>query len=316
MEPPSADAASRGICSEDTIIDTLSRSAPVRRALRVGNGDDAVVFPDGTAVTVDVLCEGVHFDDRLSAADVGFKAVAVSVSDLAAMGAEPERFVLAVCHPGPSHEWTQSFAEGVGEACRTFGIDLVGGDTTRASSISVGVTAFGQVVAEPLVRSGAMPGDVLYVVGWLGLAGAGYRLAEPSVAALDALRRPRPPVSFALDLARRGWASAAMDASDGPARDLPRLARASGVRVVLDPGAIPVHADLLDHAERRDLMLGAGDDYALLFTSSAPLADLDALATEHGVAVAAIGHLEAGEGAVCTDGAWPSGAWSHFGERS
>ncbi|TNE91225.1 MAG: thiamine-phosphate kinase [Deltaproteobacteria bacterium] len=314
LEPPQAGAAHRrGIRTEQDVIDALVRVAPRSRPLAVANGDDCVVLPDGTAITVDLLCEGVHFDDRLAPADVGYKAVAVSVSDLASMGAEPQHMVLALSHPAPDDAWLEDFAGGVAEASARWGIDLVGGDTTRGPSIAVSVTAFGKLVGEPLTRAGAVAGDQVFVAGALGLAGAGYRLDDPPEAALRALRRPDPVVGFALDLARRGLASAAMDVSDGLTRDLPRLARASDVAIAIDPGRIPVPEALRDHPAWRSLALGAGDDYALLFTSSAAN-EVSALAAEHGVTVTAIGEVRAGSGARCTDGPWPTGAWSHFGE--
>lgn len=315
LEPPQSDAApGRGIRTEQQVIDALVRAAPVMRPIPVGPGDDCAVLPDGTAVTVDLLVEGVHFDDRLSPADVGFKAVAVSVSDLAAMGATPSHMVLALSHPAPTEDWVTAFARGLAEAAASYRIDLVGGDTTRGGQIAVSVTAFGQVKGRALTRAGARPGDAIYLAGDLGLAGAGYRLTAPPPEALAALRRPRPPVAFALALAHAGLASAAMDVSDGLARDLPRMAAASGVGMTIDPSRILRPLPLAGESTWRSLSLGAGDDYALLFTSGHPVSEVLALGERHGVVVTRIGEVSEGAGARCTDGDWPDDAWAHFGE--
>ena len=258
----------------------------------------------------------MHFDGRLDPGDVAWKAVAVSISDLAAMGAYSERLLLTLAHPGPDAAWMKAFADGLAAACGHFEVDLVGGDTTRADSCCVGVTALGRLRRRPLTRSGARPGDRLYVAGTLGLAGAGYRWEAPPAEALRALRRPEPPVGFALALAELGLASAAMDASDGAASDLPRLAHSSGVCIELEPRLIPVAEVLVDSPDLRELLLGAGDDYALWFTSSEDAADLQELGAQHGVCVSAVGRVLEGEGAHCTDGSWPVSAWQHFGGGS
>lgn len=237
-----------------------------------GPGDDGAVLPDGQVVTVDALVDGVHWDARLSLEDVGWKAVAVSVSDLAAMGARPAWMVIAVSLPDPAA--AGPIAAGVGAACARWGVALVGGDTTRAPVAVVTVTMVGRAVAAPLLRSGARPGDALWATGTPGLAGAGWRLADPPTAALAALRRPQPPLEFALGLAAGGLASAAMDLSDGLAADLARLCAASGVGCELDGDA--VIAALPGVPDALACALGGGDDYELLFT--APAANDDAIA--------------------------------------
>lgn len=310
LEPPQSGPNAR----EHHIIETLLRAAPPAPAdLRVPPGDDAVVLADGTAVTVDALVEGVHWDARLSGSDVGFKAVAVSASDLGAMGARPHWMVLAVCLPAPHDQaWLAELAEGVGEACRAFEVALVGGDVTRTPGPRFVSVTMGGPCPRPVRRSGARPGDVLWVTGTLGLAGAGYLLPDPPAAALRALRRPRPPVAFARDLAAAGLATAMMDLSDGLASDLPRLCAASGVGAEVDPDALPRHPDLVLE-DPVPLQVGAGDDYELLFTAAPGSADaIVRIGRRHDVAVTAIGSVDGG-GARLRGRAWPSDAFSHWG---
>ncbi len=286
--------------------------------LIVPPGDDAAVFADGLVVTVDTLVEGVHFDARLSAEDVGYKAVAVSVSDLAAMGASPRWAVLALTLPAQDAAWVAGFSAGLHAALRQWGVRLAGGDTTRGPVRVVSLTLGGQVVAAPLTRAGAAPGDVLWVTGTPGLAGVGWMHPSPPAEALAALRRPQPPVDFALDLARAGLATAAMDLSDGLARDLPRLAQASGVRVAVDPGSLPAEPmtpPAVPPAAHQALV--GGDDYELLFTAPAAATDaVRALARARGVRVTPIGRCETpdelGPCATLGDMPWPAPAFRHF----
>jgi thiamine-monophosphate kinase len=172
----------------------------------------------------------------------------------------------------------------------------------------------GRCVARPLRRSGAQPGDVLWVTGTPGLAGAGYVLADPPAAALRALRRPRPPLAYALALATAGLPTATMDLSDGLASDLPRLCRASGVGAEVDPRRLPAHPDLLGRPDLLTLQAAAGDDYELLFAASrANTERLRALAAEHQVSVTEIGTICGSGSARLLGAAWPEPPFSHFG---
>lgn len=270
------------------------------------------MLPDGTAWSLDTLVEGVHFDARLRAEDVGWKAVAVSVSDVAAMGAVPRDLLVGLSVPADGDmAFVEGFARGLGEAVRHFGLTLVGGDTTRSGRARTVTTVVGgPCVAEPLMRSGASEGDDLWVTGLLGLAGEGWATANPSDAALHALRRPTPPVAFALDLAREHLASAAMDLSDGLAVDLPRLCRASGVGAVIEPDRVPGVASL-------QLRVCGGDDFELLFTAPAACRDaIEALATRHGVRATRVGAVTAGPAVVLAGTAWPAPLFAHFGGAS
>jgi thiamine-monophosphate kinase len=295
----------------------LAGRSPPPPWLQVDAGHDcAVVEPRGPlALTVDALVEGAHFDERLSPADVGFKTIAVSVSDLAAGGASPAFALLSVSLPDdPRREpFVDGFATGLREACARWGVYVLGGDTTRSPGpIVVSATLGGFCVGRPHRRDGGRPGDRLWVTGALGRAAAGWSQASPPDSALAALRRPDPPVPFALALASAGLATAVMDLSDGLAADLPRLCSASGVGVRVDPERVPVapEADL-------SLAVGGGEDYELLFAAPADAGDrVAALAVASGVRVTAIGELVAGHVLAFGTSAWPVPLFAHFREPS
>lgn len=316
MEPPQPDPDG----AEARLIELLlSRRGAPPPWLRVDAGHDCAVTADGWALEVDTMVEGVHFDGRLSPADVGWKAVAAAVSDLGACGAEPVWLLLSVSIPdGPDREpWVAGLADGVGEACEALGVYLVGGDTTgvRAGGPRVvSASAGGRVVGAPVTRAGARPGDLLWVTGTLGLAGAGWMLDDPPPAALAALRRPRPPLAFALGLAREGLATAAMDLSDGLRADLPRLCRASGVGAEIDPDALPADPWLAARPDRLRLQVAGGEDYELLFASRAADEDaVRAVAAAQGVRVARIGRVREGAAVELRGVPWPPAAFAHFG---
>lgn len=282
----------------------------------MGPGDDAAVLNDGSVITVDQLVEGVHWDERLSAADVGYKAVAVSVSDLAAMGARPQWMVLALALPRPVDEtWFDAFATGLHEACDAFGVPLVGGDTTRSPGPRlVGVTMGGRAVGNPVKRSTGRVGDDLWVTGTPGLAAGGYLHAAPPAECLVALRHPVPPLAFALDVGVRGLATAMMDLSDGLVDDLPRLARASGVGAAIDPALLPSHSAFTAAADPLIWQVAGGDDFELLLAADpASRAALRELAAHHGVRLTRVGSLTAGSDVVLIGRVWPAPAFTHFG---
>ncbi len=291
--------------------------------VRVDAGDDAAIVDDGVAVTVDTLVEGVHWDDRSSAADVGYKLIAVSVSDLMAMGAAPRWAVLSVSLRAAESDrraWVAELARGIAEACSQFGVHVVGGDTTRVPGNAprvVGATLTGRCVSQPMTRSGGEVGDTVWVSGTLGLAGAGWRLDAPPGEALLALRRPCPPLTLGLALARSGLVTSAMDLSDGLASDLPKLCLASGTGARIDPDRLPAHPVLRSRIDRIDLQMGSGDDYELLWTTApSAVAEVHAIATQQGVAATAIGELVAGSRCELMTGTWPTPAFSHFGATS
>jgi thiamine-monophosphate kinase len=287
-----------------------------RSGLLVPPGDDAAVLPDGWVLTTDHMVEGIHFDHRLSGADVGYKLVAVNVSDLAAMGARPSWALLNLAVPADD-AWTLAFTDGLAEGLLRWGIDLIGGDTTRSPGPRfAGLTLAGRAPGPVLRRTGARAGDTLWTTGVPGLAALGYLLPDPPSSALNALRRPAPALEFVI--AAAPWITACMDLSDGLRDDLSRLCAASGVGARVETAHLPWDTafDLqLDLA--RAARLAGGDDYQLLFTARPEHATrLRLLAEQSGIRLSEIGVMTAGAGAEPTDGPWPAPPWTHFPERA
>ncbi|NTX34447.1 thiamine-phosphate kinase [Myxococcus llanfairpwllgwyngyllgogerychwyrndrobwllllantysiliogogogochensis] len=235
----------------------------------VGPGDDcAVLAPSRGAlcVTTDAVVEDVHFTRAgFSPADIGHKALAVNLSDVAAMGATPRWFVCALALPRdfPAAHLS-GIARGMAALAREHRVDLVGGNFTSARELSVTITATGELSRPPLTRSGARPGDWLYVSGTLGDARLGLAHLKAGLKRGAAVRRQRRPVPrVALGQLASRFASAALDVSDGLAQDLGHLCTASGVRAVVELARLPMSA-----AVRRELgpegALAGGEDYELL----------------------------------------------------
>ncbi len=298
---------------EQFVIDTLlsGRPAVVSSLVDVDAGDDTAVLTDGTLVTTDTMVEGVHWDHRATAEDVGWKLVAVNVSDVAAMGGRPTWATLSVCLPRPLDcVWIEGFARGLHAACAKWGVQLIGGDTTRSPGPAVVSLTLAGRASRPLTRSGACPGDDIWVTGVPGTAAMGFHHGGPG---LHALHRPDPPVELAVALAASGCVSAAMDLSDGLATDLPRLCRRSGVGAQIDPTALPSNAILVSPPDSLAEAMAFGDDYELLFTAKP--ADRPAvlqLAQAAGVRVTAIGRITAGSSVGLVGQAWPTPGFAHF----
>jgi thiamine-monophosphate kinase len=241
----------------------------------VGPGDDGAVLEGGIVLSTDLSMEGIHFRlDWMSEEEAGYRATAAGVSDLAAMGATPIGVLASVAAPAPGDE-AELLMLGVRRFCAEYGIPLLGGDLTRSPGpllidlVSVGRTE------RPLLRSGAEVGDELWVTGHLGGAAAAVALWEagrvPSGEVLKAFLSPRPRLEEALFLVEAG-AHAGLDLSDGIAGDAGHIAAASGVAVVLDPSALPIHpvlasADLPEGVDSVSLALHGGEDYELLVSA-------------------------------------------------
>ena len=284
------------------------------RRADLGPGDDCALLrvADGQqlAVSCDMLVEGRHFLPTVSAERLGHKALAVNLSDLAACGAEPLAFTLALALPSGDDRFAAALARGLFALADRHGIELVGGDTT-GGPLNLCVTVFGQVpTGQALLRSGARPGDALWVSGELGAARLALEVFRGSCALpaadFEAARRamecPEPRV--ALGLALRGVASAAIDLSDGLLGDLGHVLRRSGVGAVVELPALPRGAALAaqPRALQHDCLLHGGDDYELLFTAPPDRAPaVQDAARRAGVAVTRIGTLRAAPGLVVVD---------------
>ncbi len=312
---------------EFTLIDHIRRRAAGRGDVVLGIGDDAALLqpPAGMllAVATDTLNAGVHFPGDTPPADIGWKALAVNLSDLAAMGATPAWASLSLSLPAADADWLDGFLDGFLALADAHDVALVGGDTTRGP-LSVSVTVHGFVPpGAALRRDGAQVGDDVWVTGTLGDAAAALALwrdgdADPVLRAR--LDRPVPRVEAGRALA--GIAHAAIDISDGLLADLGHLCAASGVGADIELGALPASQALLarfDDEARASLQATGGDDYELCFT--APAMARTAIASLAGVAITRIGRVVAGAGtarALRGDGsAWVPvrAGYAHFEAR-
>lgn len=274
----------------------------------IGIGDDAAVFDlpadRQLVVCTDTLVAGVHFPHDTRPAAIGHKALAVNLSDLAAMGADPAWFFMALTLPAIESAWVEAFACGTARLAAKSTVALAGGDVT-SGPLSICITAVGFVPpGEALTRGGARPGDRIAISGKPGAAAnaLGYiaRGEEPPPGSLEALNYPTPR----LDLGRglRGLATSCIDLSDGLASDLGHVLKQSGVGAEIELGRLPSPEGLeaLEPAERWQLQAAGGDDYELCFTVPRGREDeLDALSARTGVEVTRIGTVrEAGDGLV------------------
>ena len=275
-----------------------------------GLADDAAVF-DGLVLTHDMIAEGVHFLPDDPPASVGWKLVAVNLSDLAAKGATPLACLMGASLSGDDR-WDQRFLDGVAAACDTYGLALIGGDTIALPGNAPKVfalTAIGRVGERTPDRSGAAAGDRLWLVGAVGDAAAGLSALRENEKAegplVEAYRRPVPLLAAGQALAT--VATAMMDVSDGVLIDASRLAAASGVAARIDLDALPLsRAFIAERGQDRSRRLEAatgGDDYALLAAVPSDIAPLVGLSLPSGTILAAIGELAEGSGVSLRDSA-------------
>ncbi|WP_310377212.1 thiamine-phosphate kinase [Rhodoferax ferrireducens] len=290
---------------------------PTPRAV-LGVGDDCALLQPRPgmqlAISSDMLVEGRHFLSTVSPAALGHKALAVNLSDLAACGAQPLAFTLALALPRADAAWLEPFSQGLLALADAHGCELVGGDTTQGP-LNICITVFGEVPpGQALLRSGAQAGDDLYVSGTLGDARLALEVFRGTLSLPEAVfaqaraRLETPTPRMALGLALRGIATAAADVSDGLLGDLGHILRASGVAAVIDTSIamqlIAAGADTLCADGRFDVkkilacVLAGGDDYELVFT--APVAArqaVQAAAAQAQTRVTRIGQIEAASGA-------------------
>jgi thiamine-monophosphate kinase len=294
----------------------------------VGVGDDAAVIqPAGAvAITTDTLVSGVHFPASLPAAAIGYRVMAVNLSDLAAMGARPRWCTLALTIPDADESWLEAFAEGFYGLAERFSVSLIGGDLTRGP-LAVTVQLLGAVSPRDLLtRGGGHVGDDVYVTGSLGDSAAGLALltegvgnAGPEHEALkDRFLWPTPRVAEGRVIGP--LASAAIDVSDGLLADLGHLCAASRCAALVDVEQLPLSAELLalfPPQAAQAYALGGGDDYELCFTAPPAQAQALEIALESvGSRARRIGRLAEGQGVTCRrDGAPfapPSAGYTHF----
>lgn len=282
--------------------------------VRLGVGDDcALVAPpagEELAISTDMLVEGRHFFAGADPYQLGHKCLAVNLSDLAAMGARPLGFTLALALPSVDEAWLAAFSAGMLALADAHHIELIGGDTTKGP-LTISITVFGSVpAAKALRRDGAQAGDDLWVSGSLGdarLALAmlqGTAKIDSTLAEAAELRLHRPTPRVALGLALRGIAHAAIDISDGLMGDLAHVLKRSGVGANLNADALPVGTALQQQVlvTRRAYALNGGDDYELCF--SAPVSQREAVRTaalDCATPVARIGSITAESGLVVSD---------------
>jgi thiamine-monophosphate kinase len=290
----------------------LSRNAPGAYGL---TDDAATITPrpgEELVITADLLSAGVHFRAGDPPDRIAKKALRVNLSDLAAKGAVPSGYLLSLALPRTmSVDWLTAFARGLEQDQIEFSVSLLGGDTTATDGpLTIAITAFGAVPAGTMIRrSGAKPGDLVFVTGTIGDAGAGLELLKAgrvNDALVDRYQLPTPRVVFGQAL--RGVASAALDVSDGLLADLGHIAQASGAGLIVEADRVPLSPALKqfrdDSPDPVIMAATAGDDYEIAFTApiTARIA-VASIATQTNTPVMEIGRVVEGEGVVLTDSA-------------
>ena len=289
---------------EFEIIRRYFERAVSDESVRIGIGDDgAVLRPDANRdliTVIDTLVSGVHFPHSLSPTDIGYRSVAVNLSDFAAMAGRPRWMVLALTLRDSDPLWLASFSSGLFAAAEEFDLALVGGDTTRGQETVISIQVLGDVeVDKVLTRSGAKVGDSIYVTGTPGDASAGLAALQSGTqrnADVDYLinRFARPSARVDIGRAIAGHASAAIDLSDGLFTDTEKLLTAGAVSGSIELSELPLSSQLIrlmDEDDALRLALGGGDDYELCFTSSAGADVFQDIADQHEVLITCIGHV-------------------------
>ena len=298
---------------EFDIIRRFFATRASRSDVQLGIGDDAAVLHPRAdrklVLAMDTIIEGVHFLKNTRGFDVGYRAVAVNLSDLAAMGAEPSWMSLSLSLPDANAAWLEDFARGLFDLADRYDVQLIGGDTVRGPMV-ITVQVGGWIECDRwLTRSGAQPGDNVYVTGTLGDASAGLATLRDRINSTGASylqqRFLRPEPRIAAGRALRTIANAAMDVSDGLLADAAKLAEASHCGMTIDIDALPLSKELrasFNEENRLTHALSGGDDYELLFTASAAHVQQLASGSIAAVPVTRIGVIESAPGIRCERG--------------
>ncbi|WP_119968476.1 thiamine-phosphate kinase [Shewanella japonica] len=280
-----------------------------RRDVHLGIGDDcALVQPaenKSIAISCDTLVENIHFLPSMPAHELGYKSVAVNLSDLAAMGADPAWMTLALTLPDVDNDWLQQFSEGLFEAAEYYSVSLIGGDTTRGPR-SINITIHGQVpTGKALTRGGAKIGDWIYVTGTLGDSALGLDIllgkqdVDPQFKEFLINRHYHPTPRILAGQALRSLATSAIDLSDGLNSDIAHILKASNVGAVIDVNELPLSTSLVGSVgpeQAINYALIGGEDYELLFTvPEAQRGALDTALIHAGVKFVKIGQICAGD---------------------
>ncbi|KQV17796.1 MULTISPECIES: thiamine-phosphate kinase [unclassified Kitasatospora] len=317
-----------GELGEFGLIRELTARLPLTPAVELGPGDDAAVVrtPDGRVVaTTDVLIEGRHFRrDWSTAYDVGRKCAAQNLADIAAMGAVPTAILLGLVTPADlPTTWATELMDGLRDECQVAGATVVGGDVVRGETITLAITALGDLQGRaPVKRSGAQVGDVVAVTGWLGWSAAGLTVLSRGFrsprAFVEAHRRPEPPYHAGPAGSDLG-ATAMIDVSDGLVADLGHVAKASGVDIDLRAADFDVPAQMADIGQAVGVdplvwVLSGGEDHAIVATFPSTV-QLPARWRVVGEVVRTASTARGGQ--VTVDGApWDrAGGWDHFAEE-
>lgn len=318
----------------DIIRRYFDRQTPARPDILKGIGDDAALLIPPVnydlTVAIDTLVEGIHFPVTTSAYDIGWKALAVNLSDMAAMGADPSWFTLALTLPEPSEDWLVEFSRGLFDLADQYSVSLVGGDTTRGP-LTVSIQIGGYVPhQQALMRNGARPGDKIYVTNTFGDAALALKVIQQTVDMpvtefpdlLARLNRPQPRVREGQAL--RTVASCAIDVSDGLLADLNHLLAASSCGAKVNIDTIPVSTTAQRLLERypawQKYVANGGDDYELCFcVPPENAAHLQQVVAQEEFRVTCIGQIEETEGLRCIDAEEnpvkiESDGYRHFGE--
>ena len=298
----------------DIIQQYFSRNLPENKSVRIAIGDDAAItsVPAGMeqVIAIDTLVEGIHFSKNTPAVNIAYKALAVNISDLAAMGATPAWFTLALTLPEISESWLASFSKGLFELADEFNMLLIGGDTTRGP-LTVSIQVAGFVPKEKaLLRSGASPGDHIFVTGNIGDGCTGLAVQEKGSEdsndeyLLQRLQKPTPRV--ALGQALLGIASSCIDISDGLLADVSHILQSSGTGAAIHMEKIPVSESTLKKQQLLGLtilqLVQGGDDYELCFTvPENKISMLECTCNEQSLKITDIGEIEAETGLRCYD---------------